>query len=312
MIVPVICLAACQCGAMATATDFPSRPIELIVPFEAGSASDVMGRLLAEMVEKEIGVKVLVNNKPGGAGATGYTYTKNCRPDGYTICMFNSTIASHKIFGNLPFDYRDMDVILLVQASPSILCVPTQSKYHKLEEIIADAKQRPEQISWAVSAGNVLMGTRDFCDQADIRLKVIPFGGGNMQPVLQASGGQVDMCFSNIIESQSPIEAGLLRPIAAYSKKRIDFLPDIPTFEELGYEVRCPVVRGVVAPPGVPKERLNIINEAFQKVVTSEQYVNFVRSSSGSSMNAAFEDSLAVLDEQRMAFQNIAARERAS
>ncbi len=293
----------------AKAADYPERPIEMVIPFEAGSATDILGRVISELAEKELGVKLVINNKPGGTGATGYTYVKNSRPDGYVLGLANSTIASHKIFGNLPFDYHDVEVILIFQTSPSILCVPANSKYKTLEDVIADARERPGQIIYATTSGNVLSGTRDFCHHAGIQFKILPFGGGGQQPAIQASGGHADISFTNILEARAPIEAGLLRPLAVYGKKRIEFLPDVPIFEELGYPVRCPVIRGLIAPPGVPKEKLEIINAAFRKAVADPRYRDFVRNSAGSPMDASFADAVTLLDEQRKAFILVASQE---
>ncbi len=294
----------------ADASDYPDRSIEMVIPFESGTAIDVLGRILSGLAEKELGVKIVLNNKPGGAGATGYTYVKNSRPDGYTLSLVNSTIASHKVFGNLPFDYDDVEVILIFESSPSVLCVPSNSKYKSFGDVIADAKERPGQIVYATASGNLLNGTRDFCYHAGIQFKILPFGGGGQQPVIQASGGHVDISFTNILDTKAPIEAGLLRPLAVYGKKRIDFLPDIPTFEELGYPVRCPVIRGLIAPPGVPKEKLEIINAAFRKAVSDPKYIDFVRNSAGTPMDASFTDAIDILDEQRNAFILVASQEK--
>lgn len=290
----------------AISSDYPSRPIEMVIPFEPGNGTDLIGRLIGELAQEHLGVKIIFNNKPGGAGATAYTYLSNCKADGYTIGMATSTLVSHKIFGNLDFDHNDMDVIILVHSSPSVLCVPTSSKYQSFSDIVNDAKEHPGQVVWGTGSGNHLAGSRDIFNHAGTAFKVIPFSGGGLQPVVQASGGHVDMSFSNYLESKGMIEAGLLRPIAVYAKKRIDQLPDIPTFEELGYPVRCPIVRGVVAPLGVDKTKLDILNSAFKKAVESQRYQDFVKDNAGIVFNVSFLDAIKILDEQREANQEVA------
>lgn len=284
---------------------FPERPIELVIPFEPGSGTDVTGRLVAELAQEHLGTRIVITNKPGGSGATGYAFVKNGKADGYLIGMANSTLVSHKVFGNLPFDHNDVEVILLIHTSPSVLCVPAKSPYTSLEEVIEDARRRPGEISWAASSGNQLTGSLDFFHHAGTEFKVVPFGGGGMQPTIQTSGGHIDMCFTNIVEAKAQIEAGLLRPLAVYGKKRMDIMPDIPTFEELGYPVRCPIIRMIMAPPGTPRERLEVINAAFQKAVASQKYRDFVASSSGVVLDASFGDAMAILNEQREAFVEV-------
>lgn len=290
----------------ALALDYPSRPIEMVIPFEPGSGTDVIGRLIADLAQEHLGTRIIINNKPGGAGASGYTYIKNSKPNGYVIGVANSALTSHKIFGNLSFDHNDVEVIILTHTSPSVLVVPAKSKYTTFQEILDDARMQPGKITWGTAAGNALACSRDIFNHAGVTFKVVPFGGGALQPVIQTSGGHVDMSLSNYLEARTQIEAGLLRPIAVYAKKRIETLPDIPTFEELGYPVRCPVVRGVIAPPGVDKEKLNILNDAFKKAVASQKYQEFVQNSAGVALSESFEDAMKILNEQQKANQEVA------
>lgn len=291
---------------VSVASDYPNRQIEMVIPFDAGSGTDITARILGELVEEYLGVKITFNNRPGGAGATGYTYIKNSKPDGYTIGLANSTIASHKIFGNLPFDYHDVNVIVAVHSSPSVLCVPNQSKYHSLEDIMHDAKERPGKISWATSSGNALICSKDFFYHSGLEFKVIPSGGGTIEPAIQASGGHVDMALTNFVDARMQIEAGLLRPIVVYSKNRLKEFAEIPTFEELGFPVRCPLMRFIIAPPGVDSEKLEILNDAFQKAIASKRYQEYIVTNSSIALNAAFGDAVALLDEQKKAFVEVA------
>lgn len=290
----------------ASAETYPNRPIQLVIPYDPGTGSDLIGRLVAELAQEHLGVKITIANKPGGGGAPGSAFVKNAKPDGYLIGIVTSALVAQKVYGTLPFDHHDMEVVILFHSSPSVLCVPASSKYTSFKEVIEDAKAHPGDISWATGSGNLLTCSRDIFHHAGVEFKVLPSKGGGLQPAIQASGGHVDMSFTNILEAKPQIDAGLLRPLAVYAKERIESLPAIPTFEEYGYPVRCLIVRGIMTPPGVDREKLEILNNAFTKAVASDRYKEFVARNEGIVMSVSFEDAVELLDEQQKTIEEVA------
>lgn len=294
-----------QAISVGIAAEYPNRPIEFVIPFNPGTSSDLIGRRIAEITQKYLGVKFIINNKPGGTGANGYAYIHSSKPDGYTIGIGTSTLVAHKIFGNSPIDHNDVEVVILNDSEPRVLCVPANSKYQSLEEIIDDAKRIPGKITWGTSSGTLLTASGDFFRAAGIEVKVIPSGGGGVQSTLQASGGHVDMSFTGLVEAKAQIEANLLRPIAFYSHTRSDIYPDVPTFMEYGYPVRFLHVRGIITPPGVEKDKLEILNDAFKKAVDSEEFKEFCSKNSSEILGVSFEDARRVLDDLEAAFKEM-------
>lgn len=299
----VCCLA--PAFSLGIAVEYPNRPIELVIPFSAGTSSDLIGRRLAEIAQKHLGVKIIINNKPGGTGVTGYAYIHSSKPDGYTIGTGTSTLVSHKVFSNSPVGHNDVEVVILSDTEPRILCVPASSKYQTLEEIIDDAKRIPGKIKWGTSSGALLICSGDFFRAAGIDVKVIPSGGGGVHSAIQASGGHVDMSFTGMFEVKAQIAANLLRPIALYSYTHSDVYPGVPTFMEHGYPVRFPHVRGIITPPGVEKYKLEILNNAFKKAVESDEFKEFCASNSSEILGISFEDAKKVLDDLEAAFKEI-------
>lgn len=303
--IALVCFYAHLCGEIQAAA-YPNRPIEMIIPFDPGTASDLIGRLAAELAQEHLGTKINITNKPGGSGATGYTFIKNSKPNGYIIGLGTTTLVSHKILGKLPFDHHAVEVVLLFQTSPTLLCVPANSPYKTLDDVIKDARERPGEISWATASGNLLTISLGFFQQAGLKFKVVPSGGGGAQPVILATGGHVDMAFSNILEAKAQLDAGLLRPLAVNAPSRMESFPDIPTFQELGYSMPSSAIRGIITPLGVDPEHLKILNNAFRKAIASQKFHDFVANTSGVVLEASFGDAMKLLDEQQAVFEKIA------
>lgn len=287
------------------AAEYPSRPITMVIPHDSGAPTDLIGRRLAEIAQKNLGVKINIINKPGGTGAIGHAYIYNSKPDGYTIGMANSNLVAHKVFGNSPIDHNDVEVVIISDSEERILCVPADSKYHTLEEIITDAKQNPGRITWATSSGTLLLCSEDFFRAAGIDMKVVPSSGSGAQPAIQASGGHVDMVFTGLLSAQPHIAANLLRPIALYAGGRIDTLPDTPTFAEQGYPVLFRHIRGIITPLGVDKNKLEILNDAFKKAVESKEFKEFCTKNSSVIIDASFEDAKTILNKLEKDFKEI-------
>lgn len=308
----LFCFAVTSSVIEASASEYPGRPIEMVIPFDPGTDSDLVGRLAAELAQEYLGTKIIISNKPGGGGAAGFTYIRNAKPDGYLIGMGTSNLVSHKIFGNLPFDHNDVEIVLLIHTAPIVLCVPVNSEFHTLDDLMTAAKKRPGNVSWATGGqGSILhAATVDFMRNAEIKLKIVPSGGGNAQPVLFASGGHVDASFTSIVPAKGQLEAGLLRPLAVYGHSRIGVLPDVPTFGELGYPVQVNGIRGIITPPGVAEEKLKILHDAFEKAIERQEYIDFVTNGSGIVLNASGNDAMKLLETQKKAFEAVAASEQ--
>ncbi len=286
------------------ASGYPSKPIRFIIPFDPGTSSDQVGRILSKLAEPHLGASIQAVNRPGGGGGTGFTSIKNAKADGYTIGMGTASLAGHKVHGNLDFDHNDVETPIIVHFDPPLMSVAANTPFNTLAEFIHEAKRRPGEliIATGVPGTNLYVGVADFMAQAGIDLRIVPCGGGGAQPAILAGGGHVDACLSSPIESRAQIEAGNIRPLVYFNTTRHVGMPDIPSLDEEGYKATVFGVRGIITPKGVPVEILQKIHDAFKAAMDDPAYKEFVEKSSSLVLYAGMEDAKGIYTQQQAAF----------
>ena len=265
--------------AMLWAQDYPSRPITVVVPFPPGGVADQTARPVAAAMEKVLGNPVVISNKQGAGGAVGMASVANARPDGYTLLMALSSISiipeADKLFERTPaYTMDQLAPIALISSDPTVLVVPADKPWKSVAELVADAKQRPGQISFASSGiyGTLHMATAMFAHAAGIELKHVPFNGAG--PAMTALlGGHVDLLASGPGVVLPQIKAGKLRPLAQWADKRIEAMPDVPSFKELGYpEVEFYIWAGLFAPAKTPDAVMTKLRDTVRKAVADPEF----------------------------------------
>ena len=266
-------------AGVASAQDYPTRPITLVTPFPPGGVADLTARPVAATLEKVLKNPVGVVNKPGAAGAVGMQYVATSRPDGYTLLLALSSISiipeADKIFGRPPaFTVEQFAPIALVSADPTILVVRAESPWKTAKEFIDDAQKRPGQISYSSSGvyGTLHMAMALLEHGANVKLRHVPYSGAG--PALTAIlGGHVDALASGPAVVLPHIKAGKLRALAGWGDKRVAALPEVPTFKELGYpDAEFYIWAGVFAPRGTPEPVLARLREAMRQVVGDSEF----------------------------------------
>jgi tripartite-type tricarboxylate transporter receptor subunit TctC len=275
----VVAALAMIVASAAAAQDYPSRPINMIVPFPPGGVADQSGRPVAAAMEKILKQPVVVQNRAGAGGAVGMAAAANAKPDGYTILMALSSISiipeADKLFGRPPaYQMKQFAPVALVTADPTVLVVPADSPWKSVKEFVEDAKKRPGEIGFSSSGvyGTLHMAMEIFANAADIKLKHVPFNGGG--PALTALlGGHVQALASGPGPVIPQIHAGKLRALATWGEKRLDALPDVPTFQELGYkDVVFYIWSGLYAPAGTPDPVMKVLRDTMRKVVADPDF----------------------------------------
>jgi tripartite-type tricarboxylate transporter receptor subunit TctC len=275
----VIGLAALAGATVASAQDYPSRPITMIVPFPPGGVADQSGRPVAAAMEKILKQPVVVQNRAGAGGAVGMAAAANAKPDGYTILMALSSISiipeADKLFGRPPaYQMKQLAPVALVTADPTVLVVPADSPWKSVKDFVEDAKKRPGEIAFSSSGiyGTLHMAMEIFAASAGIKLKHVPFNGGG--PALTALlGGHVQSLASGPGPVIPQIHAGKLRALATWGEKRLDAMPDVPTFQELGYkDVTFYIWSGLYAPAGTPEPVMKVLRDTMRKVVDDPDF----------------------------------------
>ncbi|HYD61980.1 MAG TPA: tripartite tricarboxylate transporter substrate binding protein BugE [Noviherbaspirillum sp.] len=264
--------AAFVLASAAQAQTYPAKPIKLIVPFPPGGTTDIVGRVVAEKLGKELGQPVIVENRGGGGGSIGAAAIAKAEPDGYTIGM--ATVSTHAVNPacnpKLGYDpLRDFAPITNVARTPNVLTVGSKMPAADFRQFMAQVKSSPGKLSYASS------GTCSILHMVGEQFKIstgtfilhIPYRGSG--PALNdLLGGQVDMMFDNLPSSMPHIKAGKLRALAIAWPKRLENLPDVPTFAELGLkQVNDPAWYGFVAPPKTPGDIIAKLHQATVKVL---------------------------------------------
>jgi len=265
----LIGLGASQVNAQDAA---PTKTVTMIVPFPPGGSTDVIGRVVAEGLRQVLGQPVVVDNRGGAGGSLGTAAIAKSAADGYTIGMGTaSTLAINPaVYRNLGFDVtKDLAAITNIAAVPNVMTVTPSLPAKTVAELIALAKAEPGKLSYA-SAGNGsvshLMGEQ-FKLATGTEIVHVPYRG--VGPALNdAVGGQVQVMYDNLPSSLALIQAGKLRALAVSSPKRLDALPDVPSFAELKLDdLDWMAFFGIVAPAGTPAPAVERLNAAVKQVL---------------------------------------------
>jgi len=250
--------------ASAAEQAYPSRPIRIIVPQSPGASTDLTARLVAQKLNEAFKQPVIVDNRPGSSGIAGTEIVARAAPDGYTLMVVASSFSINPALGRkLPYDsIRDFTTVSQLSKFPNMLAAHPSTPFKTLPDVIAQAKAKPGQISYA-SAG-VATGTHMTAEllkyMTGIDLLHVPYKGGGPS-MAAAMGGQTQLVISTTVGLLTHTRAGKLRAIALTSAKRSAAAPDIPTFAESGvpgYEHEP--WNGMFAPARMPKAVLARIN----------------------------------------------------
>ena len=253
---------------------FPNKPIEWVVPYPPGGGTDIVARTLAEAIQKTLGQSIVINNKPGAATIIGAEYTAKAKADGYTILSADTaTLAANPfLYSKLPYNpEKDFSAIGLMCRFNLILVVNPNVPANNLKEFLAWVKAQPNSVNFASpGAGSPHhLATELFKTQTKINLTHVPYKG--LAPALQdVLGGQVPFMFVDSAAGLSHINAGKLKPIAVANLKRLNILPNVPTFNESGLKkFEAYAWQGLVAPFGTPVAEINLLNEELRKALNN-------------------------------------------
>lgn len=248
------------------AAEFPTKEVQIIIPWAAGGATDLIFRALAATTGKYLGKAVVVVNRPGGGGAVGYTEGMQAKPDGYTLtsAVTPLTILPHQV--STAFTYKNFEPIINVVSDPSMFLVRSDAPWKSLKEFLDYAKKNPNMITVGNSGagGGVHLVALAFERAAGVRFNHIPFSGGGPS-VTALLGGHVNAVSVSPPEGISHVQAGKLKILALFSETRLEMFPDVPTVKEQGIDFAMGMWRGLIAPKGTPPDVIKKLHDAFQQ-----------------------------------------------
>jgi tripartite-type tricarboxylate transporter receptor subunit TctC len=223
----------------AVAQEFPNKPIQLIVPFAAGGAADIIGRTIAEKLGQIYGQQVIVDNRAGAGSNIGINAAAKSAPDGYTLVLASIAVAVNPwLFKSIPYDpVKDLTPLTLALETPNVVLVPASSSIKNIKDLIAFAKEKAK--SGGATYGSAGIGSslhlaaEMFRQQANVELTHVPYRGSS--PALtDLMSGRIDLMFDNASTALPQVQGGSVRAIAVTTKQRIAALPDVPTIDESG------------------------------------------------------------------------------
>lgn len=272
---------AADSDLVATA-DYPTKPINMIIPYGAGGTTDVWGRKLAALLEKYLGQSITVTNQGGASGSIGCQSVKEQPSDGYTLLVCAETMGTYRTMNVCDLDYEDFTVISPLVGDPKVLVVGKDSKYNTLEDLLEDIKANPGKITMSHSGpGGSGHNQGLVLKELGYDVAMTSFDSGN-DALLGVIGGQVDFTNPNISTLGGYIESGDVKPLAVFSNERMEQYPDIPAFTEVVPEsekyLNIPyTLLSFVVNNDTPQEVVDVLKAATQKVFADPEWTDFVK-----------------------------------
>lgn len=255
-------------------TAFPSKPVRLVVPFAPGGSTDVMARLIAEEMRKDLGQPVIVENRPGAAGNVGGDHVAKSAPDGHTVLVAAAgpMVINPSLYAAMPFSpTRDLRPITLLVSEANVMAVHPSIPARTVQEFIAYAKANPAKVSFG-SAGNGTpghLGGEWFNQIAGTTMVHVPYRGTG-PAINDLLGGQIDVMIDNMLPLWPHVQAGRLRALAVSTATRSPAAPDLPTMEEAGvkgFEVNA--WKGLMVPAATPPAVVTRLHDAASRALAA-------------------------------------------
>jgi len=257
-------IATVTMAAPATETQFPTRPIRLLVPQAAGGSNDIMARNVANHLTQTFGKQVVVDNRPGAEGIIGTEIVARSAPDGYTLLLASAAFTMNPAVRKLPYDsLTAFDWVAKLGSGPTVLTVGPLLPVGTVKEILAIGKEKPGVVTMASAGGFQHFGTALFRSLSGVDFTILLYKGG-FPAMIDVMGGQSHMTVGSIVQSIPHIRSGKLKPIATGGATRAATLPDLPTIAEAGvpgYDASN--WWAVAAPAGTPAPTISKLSAAI-------------------------------------------------
>ncbi len=262
------------------AESYPAKPINFIVPNEAGADADVLARPICQGASAILGKPIVIVNKPGGGSSIGMREVHDAKPDGYTMGMSHATILINKLMGNLPYDHAGFTVLGTYATFIPIIVssAKTQRPFKTMGEVFAFAKANAGEVSIATSGvgQSWWVATLAFQEGTGLKFNIIPQPGTGAFATAQVAGGHTDLAVLALAAAKPQLEAGNIRFLAVFGSKKAPGYENVPTLKELGYDVNWESTQILIGPPKMPKEAVDKLVKAFEKAAAEPEYKKFV------------------------------------
>ncbi len=254
----------------ASAQAFPTKPIEVMVPFPAGGSTDLMARATAREMTEFLGQNVVVDNRGGGAGTVGMAALARERPDGYTLGVVPAApLVNQPHMRRTPYDLDRFDYVCQLFSSPQALAVKPGSQFENLEQLVDYAKAHPGELTYGSPGPGSLphLAMERFLQLADVDIEHVPFTGDG-PGATALMGGHIDlyMTMTNVVKDRD------FTAIGVFSEEPLDSMPEVKTAATQGFDMTAAWWGGVIAPKGIPEAAKNRLVEGCQATAQSERF----------------------------------------
>lgn len=254
---------------------FPSRPVDFICTWGVGGGADQMARTLGKLVEPILGVPLPVSNKPGASGNLGITDLLVGKSDGYTIAVLIADTLCTIPAGQARYKITDIEWLVRVQVADSFLFVNSESPFKTIQDLLKHAQANPGKLRVAaLGFGTVDDLTVKYFDKMGYKMTTIPYPKPG-ERYAATLGGHAEVLYEQAGDVKQYVEAGQLKPVIIFAEKRHPAFPDVPCSAELGFDIRLPQFRGIVAKKGMPTDRIKILSEAIRQGMETPQWKEF-------------------------------------
>ena len=279
---PMLAVACLLAMAFASAQEiFPSRPIEIIVPTAAGGGTDIAFRLLAEIAEPKLGQKVIVSNKVGGGGMIGMSSIVRAKPDGYTLGgLWNAPLTMTPHMQPAPYSPNDYATLTLADSAATIFCTKPDFPANSGKEFIEHLKMNPGKYTYGNDGvgGTLHLAAERIFSKVGVKARPVPFGGAG-ETLKSFLGGHIDLYAGSITPILPYLKDGQAKCLLVTTAKRVPSVPQAASLTDIGVpEAQTILWHGLIAPKGIPPERMAILENAFREAARSEKFRQYMES----------------------------------
>ncbi|MCB8887848.1 tripartite tricarboxylate transporter substrate binding protein [Vreelandella malpeensis] len=251
--------------------EYPTKNVDMIVPFSAGGGNDTFVRALQPLVEEQLDTTLVIRNIAGGGGAVGMSRAVASPADGYTLLAASNAMLTLEAMGTVPFTHDDFDFIAKLIEEPYLIAVSSESPYQDIESLVEAAQSGSVRVGASGVGSSAHIAANAIANRTESTFNLIPYPGGS-EAMSAAMGGHVEAVVLGGAELRSALESGRLKALATTYAERSDSLPDVPTFQESGYDLTLTVWRGIAGPKGLPDEVKKEWVAAIQQIVEDGSY----------------------------------------
>lgn len=265
---------ACLPAAAQESENYPNRPLKLIVTYTPSGVSDITGRIIAQKLEAALGQPVVVENRPGAGGGLGMQQAARSKPDGYTLVLGTGAplVVAPAVFKSLPYEpLKDFAPVSLIGSAPIVLLSAKESSIQSVPDLIRAAKSEPGKLSFGAGSTMLQLSMEMLKAQGGIDMIGVNYKGV-VEATMDVLGGRTTVVPDTIGASMANIKAGKLKPLAVMSPRRSPVLPEVPTFNELGFkDFDVSGWTGILVPVGTPATVIQRLHAEIAKAVASPE-----------------------------------------